>query len=172
VLLYMLSMGLMIHFRRPHTNIGVHGHVPILIAFPGSTMILCLQIAVMAAAEQEQIAAVLIRLGPLGYSYMDRAVSNSICGAIWTNSLPGALQRLLPENLEPDLRRLDRAAGAIRWAILGTRPFWKVYGIAQRMMLIASTSVMGLAFSFVLMIRNINIYINISKNAQVKGILF
>jgi hypothetical protein len=89
-------MGLMIHFRRPHTNIGYIVMCPVLIAFAGSTMILCQRIAVMAAAEQGQIAAVLSRLGPFGY--VDRAVGNSICGAIWTNSLSGTLQRLVPEN--------------------------------------------------------------------------
>jgi hypothetical protein len=73
---------------------------PILIAFAGSTMILCQQIAVVAAAEHGQIAAVLAVLGLFGY--MGGAMGNSICGTIWTNSLPGALQRLLPENLEPE----------------------------------------------------------------------
>ncbi|OQV03729.1 hypothetical protein CLAIMM_08740 isoform 1 [Cladophialophora immunda] len=167
--LYMLGVGLMIHFRRPHTNIGYIIMCQILIAFAGSTMILCQQVAVMAAAEHGQIAAVLAMLGLFGY--MGGAVGNSICGAIWTHSLPGALQRLLPENLKPEWEtiygdltvQLSYPMGSpAREAIM------EAYGIAQRRMLIAGTSVMGLALFFVLMIRNINI----SKNAQVKGVLF
>ncbi|EXJ54875.1 uncharacterized protein A1O5_12941 [Cladophialophora psammophila CBS 110553] len=167
--LYMLGVGLMIHFRRPHTNIGYIIMCQILIAFAGSTMILCQQVAVMAAAEHGQIAAVLAMLGLFGY--MGGAVGNSICGAIWTHSLPSALQRLLPENLKPEWEtiygdltvQLSYPMGSpAREAIM------EAYGIAQRRMLIAGTSVMGLALFFVLMIRDINI----SKNAQVKGVVF
>ncbi|KAK3070391.1 hypothetical protein LTR53_010557, partial [Teratosphaeriaceae sp. CCFEE 6253] len=92
-------MGLMIYFRQPHTNIGYIVMCQIFIAFAGSTIILYEQVSVLSVAEHGDVAAVLALLGLFGY--MGGAVGNSISGAIWTNTLPQALERLLPEAVKP-----------------------------------------------------------------------
>ena len=123
----------------------------------------------MATVDHGQIAAVLALLGLFGY--MGGAVGNSISGAIWTNSLPEALQHLLPDAVKPDwediygdlTKQLSYPMGSpAREAIM------EAYGIAQRRMLIAGTCIMGLSLFWVLLIRNVNI----SKIEQVKGVLF
>ncbi|KAK5691875.1 hypothetical protein LTR97_011046 [Elasticomyces elasticus] len=167
--LHVLFMGLMIYFRQPHTNIGKIVMCQIFIAFAGSTIILCEQVSVLSVAEHGDVAAVLALLGLFGY--MGGAVGNSISGAIWTNTLPQALERLLPDAVKPqaadiygDLtQQLSFAMGTpAREAII------EGYAIAQTRMLAAGTGIMAFALLWVLMIRNINV----KEVEQVKGTLF
>jgi hypothetical protein len=166
--LYTLGVGLMIYFRRPHTNIGYIIMCQIFLAFSGATMILCQQVAVMAAADHGEIAAVLAMLGLFGY--MGGAVGNSISGGIWTNTLPVELQRLLPEqcaadweNIYNDLTvQLSYEMGdPCREAII------QGYGIAQKRMLITGTAIMAIALAAVLLIKDLKV-----TRQQMKGVLF
>jgi hypothetical protein len=167
--LYILAVGLLIYFRTPGTKIGYIVMCEIFIAFAGGTLIIGQQVAVMAVADHSDLAAVLALLGLFGY--MGGAVGNSISGAIWTNTLPGALQRLLPDEAKADAQaiyddltvQLSYPVGsAVREAIM------QAYALAQRRMLIAGTAVMGLALIWVLMLKNIKV----SRIEQVKGLLF
>lgn len=167
--LYILFVGLLIYFRKPETGIGFIIMCEIFIALAGGTMIIGQQVAVMAAANHNEIAAVLAILGLFGY--MGGAVGNSISGAIWTNTLPGALQKYLPEESKADWEsicddletQLSYEVGtATRDAII------KAYALAQQRMLIAGTCIMALALVWVFMLKNIKV----SDLQQVKGLLF
>ena len=167
--LYLLGVGLMIHFRQPGMNIGYVVMCQIFIAFAGGTMIICQQVAVLSVASHNDAAAMLALLGLFGN--VGGAVGNSISGAIWTHIFPDALQRLLPaetvgdwETIYEDLAvQLSYEVGdPTRYAIQ------MAYAEAQSKMLIAGTAVMGLAIVCVAIIRNIKV----SEIEQVKGMLF
>ena len=167
--MYILFAGLLIYFRTPGTKIGYIVMCEIFISLAGSTMIIGQQVAIMATADHNDIAAVLAILGLFGY--MGGAVGNSISGAIWTHTLPGALQRLLPESVVGDWQsiyddletQLSFPMGdPVRDAII------EAYSIGQRRMLIAGTVIMTTSLVWVLLMRNINV----SKIEQVKGVLF
>ncbi|KAK5800970.1 hypothetical protein VI817_003182 [Penicillium citrinum] len=94
--IYILGVGLMIYFRQPGTGIGYIIMCQIFIALGGGVITIGEQVALMASAKHNDIAALLGLLGLFGY--MGGAVGGSIAGAIWNNVLPGELQERLPAN--------------------------------------------------------------------------
>ena len=167
--LYTLGEGLMIHFRKPGYSVGWQAFCQILIAFGGSMFTIAEQVAVLASASHTDAAASLAMLGLFGY--FAGAIGGSISAAIWTNTLPEALQRLLPEDTVADWEsiyedievQLSYPIGtATRTAIMGA------YAEAQRRMLIAGTSVLALAVVAIILVKNIRV----DKIEQVKGMLF
>jgi hypothetical protein len=164
----LLGIGLMIHFRRPGTNIGYVIMCQIFIALSGATIILTQQVSVLSVAKHGEIAALLALLGLFGY--IGGAIGNTISGAVWTNTMPDALQKYLPEYarenatlIYDDLTvQLSYEPGdPVRDGII------QAYGLAQRNMLIAGVVTMSIAFIWVAMIKNINV----SKVKQVKGVV-
>lgn len=167
--LYILGVGLMIHFRQPHMKLGYMIMCQIFTSFGGGTMIICQQVAVLAAASHNDAAAVLALLGLFGY--IGGAVGNSISGAIWTHTLPAALQRLLPAESLPDWQTIYEDLDVQLSYPVGdpTREaIMLAYAEAQSRMLIAGTAIMALALGFVFLIKNIRV----SEIEQVKGVLF
>ncbi|KAL3439429.1 major facilitator superfamily domain-containing protein [Aspergillus tetrazonus] len=167
--LYMLGVTLMIYFRKPGWSVGYLILCQVLIAFGGSTMISCQQVAVSAASDHNNIASALAFLGVFGS--MGGAVGSSISGAIWTNTLPGALKRLLPESTKADWRviyesleiQLSYPVGSpVRVAIASA------YAETQTKMLVAGTGIMALSLIWMFLIKDIRL----SKDAQSKGVVF
>lgn len=167
--LYALGEGLMIHFRQPGHSIGWQVFCQILIAFGGSMFTIAEQVAVLAAATHNQAASALALLGLFGY--IAGAIGGSISGAIWTHTLPGALQKYLPEESLADWQsiyddievQLSYPVGdPTRTAIM------HAYADAQRTMLIAGTSILVLAVFGIVAVRNIRV----DRIEQVKGMLF
>lgn len=167
--LYMLGVGLMIYFRKPGWSLGYSIMCQIFIAFGGGTMIIVQQVAVLAAADHNNVASVLALLGVFGY--IGGAIGSSISGAIWTHTLPGNLQRLLPADALADWEtiydsldvQLSYERGtAIREAIA------LAYADSQSKMLIAGTAIMSLSLIWMFLIRDIKL----DKNVQTKGVLF
>jgi hypothetical protein len=95
--IYILGQGLMIYFRHPGTSVGRLVMCQIFIALGGSIIILCEQIAVMAAADHQHIASVLALV--IIFGWLGGAISSAISGAIWPNSFPQALMELLPADM-------------------------------------------------------------------------
>ncbi|KAL4741516.1 major facilitator superfamily domain-containing protein [Aspergillus similis] len=167
--LYMLGVTLMIYFRKPGWSVDYLILCQVLIAFGGSTMISCQQVAVSAASDHNNIASALAFLGVFGS--MGGAVGSSISGAIWTNTLPDALKRLLPESAKADWRviyesleiQLSYPVGSpVRAAIASA------YAETQTKMLVAGTGIMALSLIWMLLIKDIRL----SKDAQSKGVVF
>ncbi|KAL1307032.1 hypothetical protein AAFC00_005657 [Neodothiora populina] len=167
--LYLLGSGLMIYFRKPHFSVGYTIMCQIFIAFAGGTMIICQQVAVMSAADHNNVASSLAFLGVFGNS--GGAVGSSISGAIWTHTFGPALQRYLPDELKPDWEsiydditvQLSYEKGtAARDAII------QAYAYAQTKMLIAGTAIMALSLGFMFLIRDVKL----TKDMQTKGVLF
>jgi MFS family permease len=156
--LYMLAVGLMIYFRTPGTSIGYLCMCEVFIGIGGGTIILGMQVAVMAASKHEDYAAMLALLSLFGN--IGGAVGNSISGAIWTNTLPQKLQEYLPEDAQPlwediysslEVQLSYPVGSETRDAIIAA------YAMAQRNMLIAGTAIMTLALGWVLLIKNIKL---------------
>ncbi|KAL2064469.1 hypothetical protein VTL71DRAFT_4963 [Oculimacula yallundae] len=167
--LYIFAQGLMIHFRKPDQYIGYIVMCQIFISVGGAIIIICEQLAVLAASDHQHVAAVLALLYVAGN--IGGAIGNSICGAIWTNTFPGALMRFLPEEAQAEFDNIygDLAAQLSYEVGSPTRiGIQKAYGYAQEKMLIAGTCLMVLSFVWVLMIKNINV----AKIAQTKGTVF
>lgn len=165
---YILFEGLMIYFRQPGWSLGYQIMCQVFIAFAGGTMIIVQQVAVQAAADHNNVATALAVLNVFGN--IGSAIGSSVSGGIWTNTLPGALQRLLPESAKSDWETiydsLDVQLGyergtPIRHAISLT------YAVAQSRMLIAGTCIMALSLIWMFLMRDIKL-----NKTQSKGVLF
>ncbi|KAI7884201.1 MFS general substrate transporter [Lichtheimia hyalospora FSU 10163] len=167
--LYIFAQGLMIYFRRPNQSVGYLVMCQVFISIGGSMFIIIEQLAILAAVDHQHVAAV------LGLQYVVGTVADAmgatICGAIWTNTFKPALVQYLPEselgNLDAIYEDLDtqlsyEVGTPTRLAIQ------EAYGYAQTRMLAVGTGIMGLAFIWTYMIRNIDL----KKVAQVKGTVF
>ncbi|KAF4224751.1 hypothetical protein CNMCM6457_009005 [Aspergillus fumigatiaffinis] len=164
--LYILGLGLMIHFRQPGGYIGYIVMCEIFFSAAGSVFILCVQLAVLASVDHQHVAAVLALLFVMGS--IGGSIGSAICGAIWTNTFLSRLERNLPASAVPDLAMIYKSlptqlsypvGSATRTAIV------EAYGYAQARMLIAGTAFMVLGFIWVGMMRNLNV-----KNmTQTKG---
>lgn len=93
--LTILGMGLMIHFHQPSGNIGYIVMCQIFISFGSGVLIICDEIAIMAAAVGQQYFAV--SLAVLGlFANIGGAIGLTISAAIWTSVLPKKLMEYLP----------------------------------------------------------------------------
>lgn len=94
--LEILGVGLMIKFRQAQYGIGLVVMSQIFIAFGGGSLIICEEMAVMAAAPHENVAAMLALIGL--FSSVGGAIGQAVSGAIYTNKFPAALDTYLPGN--------------------------------------------------------------------------
>ncbi|KAG6047824.1 hypothetical protein E4U39_008004 [Claviceps sp. Clav50 group G5] len=166
--LYILGQALLIYFRQPTFPIGYTIMCQIFMALAGGAMILGQQVSVMSVCEHNDVAAVLAMLNLFGN--LGGGLGNSISGAIWTNTLPQKLQKLLPESVAGDWStiydsldvQLSYPMGSDeRIAIIAS------YAGTQRLMLIAGTCVMVLGVICVFVIKDVNV----KKVHQVKGMV-
>lgn len=153
--LQLLGTGLMIHFRNPYQPLGYTIMCQILIAFGGGALVITEQMAIMAAVGPENIApglALQALFTAIGY-----AVGATISGAIWTNTFPQALATYLPDLSATEragifasiVTQLEYAPGsAVRDGIDLS------YAHSQRLMCIAGTAVLPLAFICVILWRD------------------
>ena len=141
--LQILGIGLMIHFREPSNNIGYVIMCQIFIAFGGGTLVICEQMAVMAAAKHENIAVVLAIEAM--FTSIGGAIGSTISAAIWTGTFPQALAKYLPASAQADkltiysslVQQLSYPVGSETRNAID-----RAYGVGQRYMLIAGTSVL------------------------------
>lgn len=91
-----LGVALMIHFRQPSQGIGYVVMCQIFIAFGGGSLVICEDMAVMAAAPHADVASMLALIGL--FSSVGGGIGQAISGAIYTNRFPQALDAALPGN--------------------------------------------------------------------------
>ncbi|KAE8442447.1 hypothetical protein EG329_003348 [Mollisiaceae sp. DMI_Dod_QoI] len=94
--LQILGVGLMIHFRQPNIGIGYVVMCQIFIAFGGGGLVICEDMAVMAAAPHAGVASMLALIAL--FSSVGGGIGSAIAGAIYTNKFPAALEAALPGN--------------------------------------------------------------------------
>ncbi|KAG6039453.1 hypothetical protein E4U41_002538 [Claviceps citrina] len=166
--LYVLGQGLLIYFRQPTFDVGYTIMCQVYMALAGGAMILVEQVSAMSVCRHDDVAAVLALLNLFGN--IGSGLGNSISGAIWTNTLPGKLQQLLPASVAADWSTIYDSldvqlsypmGSAERNAIIAS------YAATQRLMLITGTCVMILGTICVFAIKDINV----KKVNQVKGMV-
>lgn len=166
--LYMLGIGLMINFRKPDQSVGYLVMCQIFMAFSGGALIIVMQTSVLAASDHQNAAGALAFLNVFGS--IGGAIGGSVSAAIWTGTLPGALQRYLPaetvgdwESIYEDLdTQLSYPKGtATRYAIE------RAYALAQGHMVICGTAIMALSLVWMFVIKDIKL-----DRTQTKGVLF
>ncbi|KAK5168005.1 MFS siderochrome iron transporter 1 [Saxophila tyrrhenica] len=138
----------------------------IFIALGGGALVICEQLAAMAAASHQYVAVVLAVEGM--FANVGGAIGGTIASAMWTGIFPQKLLQYLPQEAKADYitiygditEQLSYPVGSpVRTAIQDA------YGAMQRYMLIASTTVLIAAVASVIVWRDINV-----KNfKQVKG---
>ena len=167
--LSILGLGLMINFRHPDGYIGYIVMCQIFVSFAAGTIIICDEIAIMAAASHQQIAVVLAVLGLFGN--IGGAIGLTVAAAIWQDIFPKKLAEYLPASELPNLpiiyeditEQLSYAVGSpARTAIQ------HAYGDAQKMMLITGTAVWAVGIVAVVMWRDIRV----AGIKQTKGHVF
>ena len=152
------GLGLMINFRRPGGNIGYIVMCQIFISFAAGTIIICDEIAIMAAASHQHIAVVLAVLGM--FSNIGGAIGLTIAAAIWQDVFPKKLAEYLPASELPNLlliyaditTQLSYAVGSpARIAIQ------RAYGDAQMLLLVAGTAFWAVGIVAVVLWRDIRV---------------
>ena len=156
--LTILGVGLMLKFRQPDSPLGYIIMCQIFIALSGGSLVICEQVAVMAATTQQYIAVVIAMENV--FTYTGGAIGSTIAGAIWTGVFPKKLVEYLPAESQGNFTsiygdltmQLSYPVGsATRIAIQDA------YGEAQKMMIIAATAVLAIAVVCVCLWRDIKV---------------
>ncbi|EER27099.1 siderophore iron transporter, putative [Coccidioides posadasii C735 delta SOWgp] len=167
--LQMIGVSLMIRFRKPGTDIGFIILCQVLIALSGGTMVICEQIAIMAAVSHGEVAVALALLGL--FSSVGSAIGQTIAGAIWTHTIPQYLQMYLPESAKWKAMEIyDSLEEQLSYPMDSPerQAIMSAYEVSQRRMLIVGLCVLPLAMVWILMWRDIQL-----KNVKrAKGTVF
>jgi hypothetical protein len=156
--LSIFGLGLMIHFSTADAKLGYLIMCLIFISVAGGTIVICDEIAILAAASHQHVAVCLAVLGMFGN--IGGAIGLTVASAIWTDVLPKKLMEYLPAEELPNLlmiyadltTQLSYPMGSpTRMAIQ------RAYGDAQVRMLAAGTGVWVVGFVAVLVWRDINV---------------
>lgn len=161
-----LGVGLMIHFRQPDTNIGYIVMCQVFIALAGGTLVICEQIAALAATTHQYIAVVLAVEGM--FANVGGAIGQTIAAAIWTGVFPDKLREYLPPESQGNLTEIYgdlTVQASYPWGSPTRIAINKAYGDAQKMMVIASTAVLAVGVVAICFWRDIKI----KDFKQVKG---
>ena len=164
--LSVLGLGLMIKFRQPNAGIGYIVMCEIFISIAAGVVIICDEIAIMAAASHQYIAIVIAVLGLFGN--IGGAIGLTISAAIWQHVFPQKLADYLPSSELSNLLNIYESLDVQLSYPIGSATriaIQHAYGDAQRMLLIAGSSAWIFGLIAVLMWRNIDV----TNIRQVKG---
>jgi hypothetical protein len=153
-----LGVGLMVKFRQPDTNVGFLVMCQIFIAFGGGTLVICEQIAAMAATSHQYIAVVLAVEGM--FASVGGAIGSTVAGAIWTGTFPNKLEQYLPADAQANLTDIYKSLNvqiSYEWGSETRNAIAHAYGESQRYMLIAATAILVLALVSVAVWRDIQV---------------
>ncbi|KAK3485582.1 major facilitator superfamily domain-containing protein [Neurospora hispaniola] len=164
-----LGVGLMIHFRQPNENVGYIVMCQIFIATAGGTLVICEQMAVMAATSHEFIAVVLAIEAM--FSNVGGAIGSTVASAIWTGVFPKHLAKYLPASEQQNLTAIYGSIVTQLSYPYGSETrnaIARAYGDSQKYMLIAATAIQAISMVSVLFWRDIKLD-NVKQN---KGLVF
>ncbi|KID74611.1 MFS siderochrome iron transporter 1 [Metarhizium brunneum] len=156
--LMILGIALMIQFRQPGVDVGYVVMCQVFIAVAGGTLVICEQMAVMAAVSHQNVAVALAMLSM--FTSIGGAIGSSVSGAIWNGIFP----RKVAEYLPPDTK--DQAALIVGnlskqleypWGSPAREAIMAAYGDAQRVMLSSATAFVCLSIVAVAVWRDIKV---------------
>lgn len=130
----------------------------VFIAVAGGTLVICEQLAAMAAVDHQHVAIIIAMEGM--FSHVGGAIGQTISAAMWTSIFPEKLAEYLPPESKANLTeiygditvQLSYAVGSpTRDAIV------HAYGDTQRYMLIASSVLLLIGVVSIVCWRDINV---------------
>ncbi|KAI1174562.1 siderophore iron transporter mirB [Nemania sp. FL0916] len=161
-----LAIGLLIQFRHQGTNLGWIIFVEIIYAFAGGALVICEQVAIMAAASHQQIAVVLAIEGM--FSSVGGGIGSTVAGAIWTGVFPQKLAQYLPPESQANFTDIYGSIDVQLSYPVGSATHTAIamaYDDALKNMFIAATAITVLGIAAVLAWRDIKV----TGFKQVKG---
>ncbi|KAM0272550.1 hypothetical protein ACHAQH_008686 [Verticillium albo-atrum] len=165
--IYILFMGLMIHFRdSKSSNLGLIIMCQIFLAAAGGIMLITPQIAAVSASNHQNVAVVMAVLSM--FSAVGGAVGLTVAGTIWQNVFPVKLAEYLPVEALPELVNIYAMLEVQLMYPVGSPTriaIQRAYADAQSMMLTGGTAVWVLAVVGVAIWRNTDV----RSMKQVKG---
>ncbi|TQV93687.1 siderophore iron transporter [Cordyceps javanica] len=152
------GLGLMLHFRDADSNIGYIVMCLVFVGIAAGTIIVCDEIAMLAAGAHQYVAVCLAVLGM--FSNVGGAIGFTIASAIWQNTLPNKLVAYLPEEELPNLLMIYGDIETQLSYPIGSptrQAIQHAYSDAYLRLLATGTAVWALGFVGVLMWRNVNV---------------
>ncbi|KAG9233933.1 major facilitator superfamily domain-containing protein [Amylocarpus encephaloides] len=166
--LALLAVGgaMMLLFRQADTGTGSIVMCQIFVSLGGGSLYICGQMAALAVAEQEQTAAI-VALMYLA-SAIGGGVGGALAGAIWSNTVPQELTRLLPdESREMVAEIYGNLDGQLEYGFESPirSALIEAYSIAQFRLCLAATAILVIAFIGVVMWKDVSV----KKTEQAEG---
>lgn len=168
-----LGTALLIHFRRPDSGVNWLVMCQLFNGIYSGIWSLTARLAVMSSVKHQDVAVALALWGMFGS--IGSSIGSAIAGSIWTNILPGELQRRLPESVSADwatiygdiVTQMSYERGSPeRDAVIAS------YDVVQRWMVIAGCCFIPFTIACLFMWRNIDIREKDEKSSQAKGTVF
>ncbi|KAL2670366.1 hypothetical protein Neosp_014833 [[Neocosmospora] mangrovei] len=168
-----LGSGLLVHFRRPETNVGYLVMCQILTGVAVGIWGLTAQLALMSSVRHQEVAIALAMSGLFGS--IGVSLGFTVAGALWTNIVPAKLHEALPEDsknltsvLFGDIREQLSypMGGPIRGAVI------VAFQDAQHKMVIVGTCLVPLMFVCILVWKNVDLRKRQQEEGQSKGNIF
>lgn len=154
----MLGLGLMIQFRQPDSHVGYLVMCQIFVSIASGIIVICDEIAILAAASHQHVAVCLAVLGAFGNT--GGAIGMTVASAIWQSVFPRKLGEYLPTSELSNLPMIYADLTTQLSYPLGSKTriaIQHAYGDAQMMMLVAGTAVWVLGAIGVIMWRDTNV---------------
>lgn len=137
----------------------------IFIAFGGGGLVICEDMAVMAAAPHAGVASMLALIAL--FSSVGGGIGLAIAGAIYTNKFPAALEKALPGNATLNAELYGSLTTQLSYAVGSPERDAVIYAYGESMwwLTIASTVFLVPCFVFILLWRDFKV----KELRQVKG---
>lgn len=156
--LSILGSGLMMYFCKIESSVGYIILCQILISIAAGTIMVCDEVAILAAASHQHVAVCLAVLGMFGN--IGGAVGLTVASAIWQDIFPKKLMEYLPAEDLPNMRKIYANISTQLSYPIGSEARLAIqhaYGDAQMRMLAVGTAVWIAGFIGVTIWRDINV---------------
>lgn len=153
--LQLLSSGLLIHFRKPDTHIGLLAMVEVLYAIGGAIMVQVEQIAIMTAVPHEHLATGLALLAMV--TALGGAVGQAISSAVWNGLVLRKLTAHLPADKRDQAKPIFDSLGTQLGYAKGTperNAIVAAYADAQKVMVIVGVCSLVPCLLWIALLRN------------------
>ncbi|KAF2035664.1 MFS general substrate transporter [Setomelanomma holmii] len=151
----LLMTGLLIHFRKPNTHIGLLVMVEVFWAMCGAVMVQVEQIAIMSAVPHENLPTALAVMYLV--TQVGGAVGQAISGSLWTHIVPNKLAEYLPADKKSEAARIYASLPvqlSYAWGTPERQAIVRAYGDAQKVMVVVGTCALVPCFLWVALLKN------------------
>ena len=163
-----LATGLLIKFRMPGTHIGLVVFCEVIGSIASGSAVAIEQIAIMASVPHKDVAVGLALLSMI--TSMGGSIGQAISSAIWTNTLPANLEKMLPDELKGEAATIygDLTAQlSYEWGSPARDAIVHAYAETQKLMLIAATVSLAGTILWISLMKNHRL-----DKQQTKGVVF